>query len=212
MDATQTPANPALTTTAAPTTNEPAPAAAAASASAPATESGAAPAPAAEFVPYTAADFTVEGLDLASETAAKFLEQVNGLKLDKGIAEQMLALHATELGSQREAMQKALQESLLAEQQKAWETTKESWVKQAKEMPELGGANFDATLSVVAKALDKFGTPAVREAFDLTGAGDHPEIIRFIHSMAKHLVEQPPVLGTPPGAGKTLAQKLYPGA
>lgn len=61
------------------------------------------------------------------------------------------------------------------------------------------------------RALDQYGTPEVRAAFDLTGAGWNPHILRFIHKMASALNEGSPVLsGTPaPTKPATLGGRLY---
>lgn len=162
------------------------------------------PDPVPEFTPFSAADFAIENVTFEGERFEKFLGIANELKLPKEAATSLVSMYAEQVSE--------LQSKMAEEQERTWTSTKEQWVKEARELPEIGGANFDKTLSVIAKAIDKFGDSKVREAYDLTGAGDHPAILRFVYNMAKHLVEQPPVLGSPPGSSKSLAQRLYPGS
>jgi hypothetical protein len=92
----------------------------------------------------------------------------------------------------------------------AWRTTNEQWVNEVK--TEFAGEKLTAAQATVSKALNEYGGQGVREAFDLTGAGNNPAIFRLIHNMAKALGEGTPATnGTPAGQGeKTLAERMYP--
>lgn len=98
---------------------------------------------------------------------------------------------------------------------KLWEDTQAKWQGEVKADPEIGGTNYEPMKASIAKAIDKFGgkeAAKVREAFNFTGAGNHPEIIRFLSRMAKAVNEPGHVAG---GAAvtpdpKNPASVLYP--
>lgn len=159
------------------------------------------------FEPVTAESLKLpEGFSTEGEALPKFLEFVNENKLPPAAAESLLAQHAELVKAAVADVQKTYAEQNAAE----WQKLQETWLAEAKKMPDIGGDKMDQTLSVVAKALDKFGTKGARDAFDLTGAGNHPEIIRFVHAMASKLVEAPPVSGGPLKPSQSIADRLYP--
>lgn len=102
-------------------------------------------------------------------------------------------------------------------QETAWENMQQTWVQELEADPKLGGSNLARTQEVLGKALDVYGgkdAQAIRDAFALTGAGNNPAIVRFIHSMAAALNEGAPInTGKPAGAqswqSKTRGEVLY---
>ncbi len=107
-------------------------------------------------------------------------------------------------------------EALNASNAKAWTDTQAGWQAELSSDPVLGGDKMPAALEVIGKAFDQYGDKdgRAREAFDITGAGNNPHIVRMIHKMAEALSEgtyvKPlnPVNGRGP-AGKTAGQILY---
>lgn len=97
-----------------------------------------------------------------------------------------------------------------------WEQTQEKWLNEVKADKELGSGNDKTPLrpevsARIAKVLDEFGGAKLREAFDFTGAGNHPEIIRAFDKMAKVLTEGPHRAGRGPVAvPKSAAEAMYP--
>jgi len=82
---------------------------------------------------------------------------------------------------------------------KLWEETQTKWQQEVKGDKEIGGANYEPMKASIAKAIDKFGGPEaakIREAFNFTGAGNHPEIIRFLARLAKSVNEPAHVAGS----------------
>lgn len=151
----------------------------------------AAPEPAPTVEPLTVADIALpEGFEAEGEVMEEFLTLANDLGLDKDKASSLASLHAKVLSSAQEA---AVSE---------WDKLQDTWKAEAKALPEIGGDKLDASLSVIAKAIDKYGTPEAREAFNITGAGNNPHIIKLLHSMASKLVEAPPVSGSPSTEGQ----------
>lgn len=153
-----------------------------------------APAPSAPVVEpapaLTAEDVTLpEGFIAEGEVMEEFLTFANDLGLDKDKASALVGLHAKVLESAQTA---AATE---------WQKLQDTWIAEAKALPQIGGDKLDESLSVIAKAIDKYGSPEAKEAFTITGAGNNPHIIKLLHSMASKLVEAPPVSGNPTNAG-----------
>ena len=144
------------------------------------------PAPA----PISADDLALpEGYALPEELGASFLELMNNPPESRAeFANSILELHT-----------QILQQTADAYAQQ-WEATQEEWRAAVQNLPEIGGQNLQTSLGEVAKVLDRYGDKEVREAFALTGAGNHPAMVRFLHKIAKDLNEMPPVAGAPANA------------
>lgn len=106
-----------------------------------------------------------------------------------------------------------LQEQLLAPQ-KAWTDMNAAWVNQVKTNPEFGGPKLDAAMSTVTAGLTAVLTPQeiseLHDALDVTGAGNHPGVVRALYRMSARLTEGGHVAGD---AGKSVlsaAERLYP--
>ena len=66
---------------------------------------------------------------------------------------------------------------------------------------EIGGEKAKDAQVFLGRALDEFGTPEARAAFDQTGAGWNPAVVKFVYNMARALVEGGPTTqGGPPSA------------
>jgi hypothetical protein len=96
-----------------------------------------------------------------------------------------------------------------------WADTQVEWVDTIKKDPELGGAKLEENLAVAALALDKYGTPeesvALRKALAFTGAGNNPEIFRWMLRVGKTLKEGTPVQARAAASEKpSLASRMYP--
>jgi hypothetical protein len=74
----------------------------------------------------------------------------------------------------------------------------EKWAAAIKADKELGGDKLAANLAVAARAVDAFGTPALKEFFNKSGLGNHPELIRAFNK-AGSLISEDSVV---PGGGK----------
>ncbi|MGL4232688.1 MAG: hypothetical protein ACRCWJ_15090 [Casimicrobium sp.] len=81
------------------------------------------------------------------------------------------------------------------ENQKAdWaKTTKELIVSDAQaEKPEdrvFDGSNFEAVTKTSARALDRFGSPELRQLLDASGLGNNPEVVKFTYKIGKLIGE-----------------------
>ena len=164
-----------------------------------------------------------ETKEAADRTEA--LKPYEALKLPEGMpADQPLFSDfknlALDLKIAPEASQKLvdLMVPKIVEAQKApyelWADTQIKWNADIKADPELGGAKFDAALSDAAVALDKFGTPEegkkLRAALAFTGAGNHPEIFRWMSRVGSKFREGGPVNAKPAVEKPSAAALLYP--
>ncbi|MBD1412802.1 hypothetical protein NUJ30_08720 [Burkholderia contaminans] len=97
-----------------------------------------------------------------------------------------------------------------------WYDTQKQWQADVLKDPEIGGNNFEPMKATVAKAIDAVGgedAAKIREAFNYTGAGNHPDVIRFLYRLGKAIGEGGAVAGGAPTAveaPKSAAEKLYP--
>lgn len=104
-------------------------------------------------------------------------------------------------------------------QHDTWVRTREGWVSNFRADPEIGGNQQNTTIQRCGALLEQYGRNngadregALRDVFSMTGAGDHPEVLRFLNWLADYAVEKPRVVAaiTPraPQAG-TRAERLY---
>ncbi len=86
----------------------------------------------------------------------------------------------------------------------------DGWRNQTANDRELGGYNLTRNVATAGKAIDKFGSPELRKALDATGAGNHPEIVRFFVRVGKALAEDGLVRPTHGRVSKSYAETFYP--
>jgi hypothetical protein len=155
--------------------------------------------PLTEFVPLAVADLELPTTIPSDDPAiAEFLEVVNDSKLPKETAQKFLAQHEKLLTAAADTFAET------------WERTQDDWKTQVRNLPEFGGTALPATMSGIAKLLDRYGDAETRKAFDMTGAGNHPAVVAFLGKMAKHMNEAPPVSGKPAsGVPLSRAERMY---
>lgn len=153
-----------------------------------------------EFVPLAVKDISLpEGFQVDEPLMNDFLSVVNDEKLDaKERANQLVGLYAK--------AQTAASET----NSKAWETMQETWQKEVKEDTEVGGAKFENTITKVGKLMEEFGTDELRQAFDLTGAGNNVHVVRFLAKLSDKLTEGSYTQGRPSNTPSDAASKLFP--
>lgn len=95
---------------------------------------------------------------------------------------------------------------------KAFDEQINKWAEETKADKEIGGQAFNANHADAIKAIGKFGTPELKELLNLTGMGNHPEVVRFCMRVGKALKEDSPIQasGTAGGGEKSLEERLWP--
>lgn len=149
-----------------------------------------------------------EGMEIEETKLAQVKEILADEALSRAeLGQKLFDLHASEL---KAAFEEPVQ---------LWMKTQNEWQATIKADAEIGGASLTANLAAVAKAIDSIGgkeAAAIREAFIFTGAGNNPEIVRFMVRASKALTEGGVVQGTAPGAaaGDAAAAlaRMYPSA
>jgi hypothetical protein len=106
-------------------------------------------------------------------------------------------------------------------QRETWDRTVEEWQTAFRDDPEIGKNRQDTTLQRAGGLFNLYGQQtsperetAVRDALGVTGAGNHPEVIRFVNWMASRLTERPRVVTpmlpkAPARQNLSPAQRLY---
>lgn len=100
----------------------------------------------------------------------------------------------------------------LSEKGKAdWETLQEDWRTKTHADPVVGGNNFAAVEANISRLLTTFGDTELRSVFDLTGAGNHPRMVKFLNAIAVKLNEPLPSPPADPSGGvKDPAAAMFP--
>lgn len=140
-----------------------------------------------------------DGFNLNEEALGAFQDFAKGLNLTQEGAQQLIDYHTGILGQ------------VQAAQAEQWATITKGWADAARGDQEYGGANFQENMKHVATALNKFGTPELKQALDENGMGNHPEFVRFFYRIGRLVGESSFRTGNGDSAGSITAEKtLYP--
>lgn len=144
-------------------------------------------------------DFTVpEGVELDAEVLGEFKDVAKELNLPQAAAQKV-----TDLAVKLTQKWAGEQTGRVAEMQTAWKDETQT-------DKEIGGDALPANLAVAKTALDKFGTPALRELLDASGLGNHPEVVRAFVKIGKAISEDTFVAGGTASPPKDAAKTLFP--
>jgi hypothetical protein len=85
------------------------------------------------------------------------------------------------------------------------------WVSEIKADPDIGGDKLDASLASAARAIDRLAVPGLREALNLTGAGNHPTIVKAFVRLGQMVSEDRfrPGRDAAPEPRRTPAETIY---
>lgn len=146
-------------------------------------------------------DFTLpEGWEIDKDAIGEFKSVAKELGLTQEQAQKLVDMQTKFSGKQNESLQSS------------WDKVQEHWRSEAEADKEFGGTNFQANVGVAKKALDKYGTPELREVIEVTGMGNNPELIRFLYRVGKTLGEDTVMKDgrAQDGAVKDHAKTLFP--
>jgi hypothetical protein len=92
----------------------------------------------------------------------------------------------------------------------AWETTMADWKQKSTNDSEFGGSALKSNL-VHAKAAQKaFGNDEFKEMLEITGVGNHPEMLRFLISVGKNVSEDSILQGSTSSGSADPAKIMFP--
>lgn len=132
-----------------------------------------------------------------------------GAKADEATITEFAEM-ARELGLSQQDAQEAFTKLMPAFEKagrKRMEVWTAQWADEASKDAEFGGQNFKANLRVAQTAMKRFSTPALRELFNATGLGNHPEMVRLFWKIGQHMSQDKGVAG---GGAPAPVKKLYP--
>lgn len=155
--------------------------------------------------------------DKVPEDGKYSLTMPDGVEVDQALLDELSPEFKAAGLTQKQAQ--ALADKFIAAQTKkgeaqaqSWAKTISDWVDQAKTDPEIGGAKWDGTVKNASGVVARFGTPALKDYLNASGAGNHPEMIRFMAKVGAVIGEDRPAVSENPG--KKIAQDtaaiLYP--
>jgi hypothetical protein len=115
--------------------------------------------------------------------------------------------------------QKFIDLALAREQQTAAKATQafvdlqNKWVSAIKADPDIGGDRLQASLASASRAIDRLGVPGLREALNLTGAGNHPAVVKAFVRLGQMVSEDRflPGKDAAPAAPRSPAEVIYGG-
>lgn len=101
-----------------------------------------------------------------------------------------------------------------------WQRTREGWAQDFREDPDIGRNRAETSLARMGAFLTLYGQrngaeaeKAFRDAMTLTGAGDHPAVMKFVHWASRFAVETPrlvpAIVPKGPATPGSKAQRLY---
>lgn len=141
-----------------------------------------------------------DGIELDQELADALGPEFADLKLTNAQAQKLVDKYTE------------IQKGRAEKQGQTWAETISGWADTAKKDPEIGGAKWDGTVSDATRAINKLGTPALKEYLNASGGGNHPEVIRIMAKVGAMIKEDNPASGGAEGAGKPAeaAHVLFP--
>lgn len=162
-------------------------------------------------------DASKDPADTVPEDGKYDLKMPEGVKVDQELLD-AIAPEFKELGLTHAQAQKLADKFIASQQARAekqgaeWSATITKWADDAKSDKEIGGAKWDETVSSAQRAVKTLGTPELRDYFDASGGGNHPEVIRFMAKVGAMLKEDNPAGGGGEGFGKPAdpAHVLFP--
>lgn len=118
------------------------------------------------------------------------LKAPEGIVLDTAAVEEFSVI-AKELNLTNDQAQKFANVAAAMEQRRAEahvKTVKE-WAEQSKGDKEIGGDAFDTNMSTARKFMDTFGSPELKQLLDVSGFGNHPEVVKLFVKAGKRFGE-----------------------
>lgn len=141
-----------------------------------------------------------EGFEGELDQAA--LEQFEPIAKELGLtqeqADKLVSMHA-------DSIQRASTEA-----RDQWAQQQQTWREDLQNDPEFGGQKFQENVTAATKAVERFGSPGLKEALESTGMGNHPELVRTFAAIGKAISEDKLVMGNQSQGQRSIEERLYP--
>jgi hypothetical protein len=122
------------------------------------------------------------------------LTRIAGLAKEKGLSQ-----------DQAQLLVQAEESSLTnfqTKQAEAYNQTKAQWAEAVQKDKEIGGENFKQSVALSSRVVDRFATEEFKKTLDVTGLGQHPEIVRVFARIGKAMSNDQLIMPGAQGAGK----------
>ena len=88
----------------------------------------------------------------------------------------------------------------------------QKWIENIVSDKEFGGEKVQENIKIAQRVIEKFGTPQLRELFNQTHLGNHPELMRVFYRIGLGMKDDRVITGdgTAPAGQTTIAKTLYP--
>lgn len=157
-----------------------------------------------------------DGTKPADDTGTKApesydLQMPEGVQLDTAAAEEFKGI-AKEYGLSQEQAQKVadIGAKMVQRQTEAHQAQVQSWVDAVKTDKEIGGDKLNENLAVARKTIDTFGSPELKQMLNVTGIGNHPEIVKMAYKIGKAISDDGFVRGGNTSSPRSTADIMYP--
>jgi len=131
--------------------------------------------------PGTYADFVMpEGVDVDSALLAEASPIFKELGLSQEQAQKLVDFQAKQVQAGSQGQVDAFNQMM------------NDWQDQSRNDKEFGGDKFEESVGVARSAIDKFGTPELKQLLEEHGVGNHPEVIRFMVKVGRLTAEDVP--------------------
>lgn len=153
-----------------------------------------------QTVPDTYADFAMpEGVTVDSALLSEATPLFKELGLTQEQAQKLVDFQAKQVQASSQSQVDAFNQLM------------NDWQEQSRNDKEFGGDAFDENIAVARSAIDKFGTPELKQLLEEHGVGNHPEVIRFMVKVGKLTAEDVPGgTTTPTSKAQDRVSLLYP--
>lgn len=157
------------------------------------------------------------GGEAGKETSQSNLESYADFTLPEGMELDEKALEGAaplfkEIGATQEQAQKLIDiaagmvQAGAQKQAESFSQIVEDWRKQSEQDSEFGGDKLEENVRLAQEALNKFGTPELKQLMTDYGIGNNPEVIRFMVKIGKLTKEDQP--GSASGAATPTKDRL----
>lgn len=142
------------------------------------------------------ADFTMpEGVTIDKAVMEKATTEFKSLGLSQENAQKLVTLQAEYAKANNAAILESFNKQVAG------------WKEQSQKM---FGNEYQKEFGIAAKAVERFGSPALKEMLNTTGLGNNPEWVSFCNKIGKAISEDQPIDGKRAGEAKSDADILYP--
>lgn len=121
-----------------------------------------------------------EGVELDENTAPMLQDLFKDLGLPQDKAQAVLD-KLLEIDAARQPTEEQVQQQY---EQQATELN-QKWGQECRQLPELGGDNFNKSLETCSQVMVKFASPELRNFLTYSALGSNPEFFKFVHAIGQ---------------------------